>query len=78
MHLYFWLSSLTASWSVGNAFVSGVGGLKFKLSGQIEHCIATGFLLLQHFFEGSYVARVQWCCDEPLQHFMHFDVLQHL
>ena len=27
--------------------------------GQIEHSVASGFLLLQHFLEGSYVAWVQ-------------------
>ena len=46
-----------ASWSNGNAFFSGVGGLRFNfLAGQIGHNVAYGSRLLQHFFERSYVA----------------------
>ena len=49
-----------ASWSSGNAFVSGAGGLRFKSrAGQIGHSVANGSPLLQHFFERSCVARAQ-------------------
>ena len=47
-----------ASWSSGNAFVSGAGGLRFKSRpGQIEHSVANGLPPLRHFFERSCVAR---------------------
>ena len=47
-----------ASWSSGNAFVSGAGGLRFKSrAGQIKHSVANGSPVLQHFFERSCVAR---------------------
>ena len=58
-----------ASWSSGNAFVSGAGGLRFKSrAGQIERSVTNGSLrhndiytvaTLRHFFERSYVARAQ-------------------
>ena len=49
-----------ASWSSGNAFVSGVGGLRFKSqAGQIGHSVANGSPPLRHFFERSCVARAQ-------------------
>ena len=49
-----------ASWSSGNAFVSGAGGLRFKSrAGQIGHSVANGSPPLQHFFEWSCVARAQ-------------------
>ena len=45
-----WLTSV--SWSSGNAFVSGAGGLGFKSrAGQIGHSVANSSPLLQHFFE---------------------------
>ena len=47
-----------ASWSSGNAFVSGAGGRRFKSrAGQFEHSVANGSPPLQHFFEKSCVAR---------------------
>ena len=49
-----------ATWSSGNAFVSGAGGLRFKSrAGQIGHSVANGSPPLQHFFERSCVARAQ-------------------
>ena len=40
------------SWSSGNAFVTGEGGLKFNsLTGPIGHSAANGSLPLRHFFE---------------------------
>ena len=33
--------------------------LDLNQPGQIKHSVASGFLSLQHFFEGGYVARVQ-------------------
>ena len=49
-----------ASWSSGNAFVSGAGGLRFKSrAGQIGHSVANGSPPLRHFFERSCVARAQ-------------------
>ena len=48
-----------ASWSSGNAFASGAGGLKFKSrAGQMGHSVANGLPLLQHFFESS-----KLCCS---------------
>ena len=42
---------LPPSWSSGNAFVSGAGGLRFKSwAGQIGHSVANGSPLLEHFF----------------------------
>ena len=54
-----WINWLTASWwSIGNAFVSPAGGLRFKSSaGQIGHNAANGLPPLQHFFEKSCVTR---------------------
>ena len=50
-----------ASWSSGNAFVSGAGGRRFKSqAGQIGHSVANGSSLLRHFFEWICVAWVQW------------------
>ena len=49
-----------ASWSSGNAFVSGAGGLRFKSrAGQVGHSVANGSPPLRHFFERSCVARAQ-------------------
>ena len=49
-----------ARWSSGNAFVTGVGGLRFKSrADQIEHSVANGSPPLRHFFERSCVARAQ-------------------
>ena len=49
-----------ASWSSGNAFVSGAGGLRFKSrAGQIGHSVANGSPPLRDFFERSCVARAQ-------------------
>ena len=49
-----------ASWSSGNAFVSGAGGLRFKSrANQIGHSVANGSPPLRHFFERSCVARAQ-------------------
>ena len=49
-----------ASWSSGNAFVSGAGGLRFKSrAGQIGHSVAKGSPPLRHFFKRSCVARAQ-------------------
>ena len=45
---------LIASWSSGNAFVFGAGGLGFKSrTSQIEHSVANGSPSLRHFFEKS-------------------------
>ena len=52
--------NLNASWSSGNAFVSGAGGLRFKSrTVQIGHSVANGSPPLRHFFEWSCVARAQ-------------------
>ena len=49
-----------ASWSSGNAFVSGAEGLSFKSrASQIRHSVANGSPPLQQFFERSCVAQVQ-------------------
>ena len=41
-----------ASWSSGNAFVSGVGDLRFKpWAGQIGHSVANGSPPLRYFFD---------------------------
>ena len=58
---FFFLSfSAPASWSSGNAFVSGAGGLKCKFrAGQIGRSVANGSPPLRHFFERSCVARAQ-------------------
>ena len=46
-----------ASWSSGNAFVSGVWGLRFKSrAGQIGHSVANSSPPLRHFLEWSCVA----------------------
>ena len=51
-----WLSS----WSSGNAFISGAGGLRFKSrAGQITRSVANGSPLLRHFFKWSCVAQAQ-------------------
>ena len=49
-----------ASWSSGNTFVSGAGGLSYKFqTGQIGHRVANGLPLLRHSFERSCVSRAQ-------------------
>ena len=51
---------LPASWSSGNAFVSGAEGLRFKSrASQIGHCVANGSPPLRYSFERSCVARAQ-------------------
>ena len=56
--LSFRIKSNPASWSRGEAFVSGAGGPRFKSqAGQIKHTAANSLPLLQHFFERSRVAR---------------------
>ena len=48
------------SWSSGNVFIFGAGGLRFKSwTGQIEHSVANSSPLLRHFFIRSCVAQVQ-------------------
>ena len=65
-----------ASWSSGNAFVSGAGDLRFKSrAGQIGHSVANGSPPLRHFFERSCVARAQWRGDGPRQLVTRFGVL---
>ena len=55
-----------ASWSSGNAFVSGAGGLRFKSRvGQIVHSAADDLPALQYFFDSSCIARAQWREDGP-------------
>ena len=52
-----------ASWSSGNAFVSGAEGHRFKSrAGQIGHSVANGSLLLRHFFLQHFFERncVAW------------------
>ena len=52
-------ASTPASWSSGNAFVSGAGGLKFKsLTGQIGHSVANDSPPLRYFFKSS-----KLCCQ---------------
>ena len=52
--------NILASWSSGNAFVSGAGGLRFKSrAGQIGRSVAIGSPPLRHFFERNYVALAQ-------------------
>ena len=53
-----------ASWSRGNTFVFGAGGLTFKSrSGQIGHSVANSSPPLRHFFKRSWVARARWRGD---------------
>ena len=48
-----------SSWSSGNVFVSGAGGLRFKSrAGEIEHSVANGSPPLQQFLERS-----EQCCS---------------
>ena len=55
------IQHVPASWSSGNAFVSGAGDLRFKSqAGQIGHSVANGSPPLRHFFKRSCVARAQW------------------
>ena len=45
---------------VGNAFVSGEGGMGFKRqAGKIRHSVANGWTPLRHIFERSRVARMR-------------------
>ena len=68
---------LPASWSSGNAFVSGARDLRFKYrAGQIGHIVANGSPPLRHFFEKSCVARAQCCGDKPRQLITRFGVIQ--
>ena len=70
-------SSLPASKSNCNAFVSGAGGLRLKSrASQIGHSVANGSPRLRHFFKRSYVARAQWHGDGPRQLVTRFGVLQ--
>ena len=65
------------SWSSGNAFVSGAGGLRFKFrAGQIGHSVANGSPPLRHFFQRSCVARAQRRGDGPRQLVARFGVIQ--
>ena len=49
---------IPATWSSGNVFVSGAGGLRFKSrAGQIGHSVVNGSPSLRHF--ESYTARAQ-------------------
>ena len=58
-HMFF-TTSAPASWSSGNAFVSGARGLRFKSrAGQTGHSVANVSPPLQHFFERSCVAPAQ-------------------
>ena len=51
------ITSLPASWSIGNAFVSGAGGLRFKSrASKIGHIVANGSSSLRQLFERSRVA----------------------
>ena len=62
---------------IGNAFVSGAGGLKFKSrAGQIGHSVANGSPPLRLFFERSCVARAQRRGDGPRQLVTRFGVIQ--
>ena len=57
---HFFVYQLPASWSSGNAFLSGGGCLRFKSwAGQIGHSVANGSLQLRHFVEESCFARAQ-------------------
>ena len=68
---------VTKSWSSGNAFVSGAGGLRFKSrAGQIGHSVANGSPPLRHFVERSCVARAQWRGDWPDKLVTRFGVIQ--
>ena len=54
-------SQKPASWSSGDGFVSGAGGLRFKSrAGQIGHSVANGLPPLRHFFERICVATRRW------------------
>ena len=65
-----------ASWSSGNAFVSGAGGLRFKSrAGQIGHSVANGSPPLRHF-ERSCAARPQRRGDGPRKLVTSFGVIQ--
>ena len=78
LNFFRWINFfLPASWSSGNAFVSGAGGLRFKSqAGQIGHSIANGSPPLRHFFKRSCVARAQWRGDGPRQLVTRFGELQ--
>ena len=73
--IYIAIIKKQASWSSGNAFVSGAGGLRFKSrAGQIGHSVSNGSPPLHHFFERSCVARAQWRGDGPRQLVIRFAV----
>ena len=60
------LTLTPASWSSGNALVSGAGGLRFNYwSGIIRHNVANDSPPLGHIFEKSCVGRAQWHRDGP-------------
>ena len=66
-----------ASWSSGNAFVSGAGSLRFKSrASQIGHSGANGSPPLRYFSEKSCVARAQWREDGPRKLVTLLGVLQ--
>ena len=72
-----WKSLLLASWSSGNAFVSGAGGLSFKSwAGQIEHSVATGSPPSDISAKKNPAARAQWRRDGPHQLVTRFGVMQ--
>ena len=61
-HICSFTLGLLTSWSSGNYFASGAGGLRFKSwVGQIGRSVANSSPPLQHFFERSCVVRAQWC-----------------
>ena len=61
-----WLHFL-ASWSSGNAIISGARGLRLKSwAGQIERSVANCSPLLRHFFKRNCVAQAQSRGDSPV------------
>ena len=69
--------SRPASWSSGNALVSGAEGLKFKhWAGQIRRSVANGFSPLRHFSERICVALAQLRRHGPRQIVTDFGLIQ--
>ena len=66
------LNTYPASWSSGNAFVSGAGGLRFKSrAGQIAHSVANGSPPLPYFFDWSCGARRRNDAEMGPANFLH-------
>ena len=71
------IANWAASWSSGNAFVSGAGGLRLKSrAGQNGHTVANGSPPLRYILERSCAAWAQWRGDGPSPLVTRFNVLR--